>query len=107
MQKILTVVFSFFILYTISAIDVGHTAQIPIPPPKLNWYKGNTHAHTTNSDGDSTPDEVTRWYREQGYNFLVLSDHNFLTKVESLNALHGADEKKFEAARNLRVIKYD
>ncbi len=22
----------------------------------INWYKGNTHAHTLNSDGDSTPD---------------------------------------------------
>jgi hypothetical protein len=32
------------------------------------WYKGNTHTHTVNSDGDSTPDEVVRWYREHGYN---------------------------------------
>jgi hypothetical protein len=31
------------------------------------WYKGNTHTHTVNSDGDSTPDEVVRWYREHGY----------------------------------------
>jgi hypothetical protein len=60
---------------------------------QLRWYKGNTHTHTLNSDGDSTPDEVVRWYREYGYQFLVLSDHNFLTSVEGLNALHGADEK--------------
>jgi len=58
-----------------------------------HWYKGNTHTHTLNSDGDSTPDEVARWYREHGYRFLVLSDHNFLTTVEGLNALHGADEQ--------------
>jgi hypothetical protein len=57
------------------------------------WYKGNTHTHTLNSDGDSTPDEVARWYREHGYQFLVLSDHNFLTSVDGLNALHGADEQ--------------
>ena len=57
------------------------------------WYKGNTHTHTLNSDGDSTPDEVARWYREHGYQFLVLTDHNFLTTVDGLNALHGADEK--------------
>lgn len=57
------------------------------------WYKGNTHAHTLNSDGDSTPDEVARWYREHGYQFLVLSDHNFLTSVDGLNAVHGADEQ--------------
>ena len=60
---------------------------------KLKWYKGNTHTHTLNSDGDSTPDEVVRWYREHKYQFLVLTDHNFLTSVEGLNALHGADEK--------------
>ena len=59
----------------------------------LNWYKGNTHTHTLNSDGDSTPDEVVRWYREHGYHFLVLTDHNFLTSVDGLNALHGAIEQ--------------
>ena len=61
--------------------------------PELRWYKGNTHAHTLNSDGDSTPDEVARWYRAHGYRFLVLTDHNFLTSVDALNALHGADEQ--------------
>jgi hypothetical protein len=57
------------------------------------WYKGNTHTHTLNSDGDSTPDEVVRWYRAHGYQFLVLTDHNFLTSVDALNALHGADDR--------------
>ncbi|MDX2031319.1 MAG: CehA/McbA family metallohydrolase [Blastocatellia bacterium] len=60
---------------------------------KPKWYKGNTHTHTLNSDGDSTPEEVARWYRENRYHFLVLTDHNYLTSVEGLNALHGADEK--------------
>ncbi len=59
----------------------------------LHWYKGNTHTHTLNSDGDSSPDDVARWYREHGYQFLVLSDHNFLTSVDGLNALLGADEQ--------------
>lgn len=61
--------------------------------PALKWYKGNTHTHTLNSDGDSSPDDVARWYREHGYRFLVLSDHNFLTSTEGLNALFGADEQ--------------
>lgn len=55
------------------------------------WFKGNTHTHTTESDGDSAPDVVARWYREHGYQFLVLSDHNKLTSVEALNALGGRD----------------
>jgi len=63
----------------------------PVSPGR--WFKGNTHTHTVNSDGDSTPDEVVRWYREHGYQFLVLTDHNYLTSVEGLNALHGANDK--------------
>jgi hypothetical protein len=61
--------------------------------PARRWYKGNTHTHTLNSDGDSTPDDVVRWYREHGYHFIVLTDHNFLTSVEALQALHGADDR--------------
>ena len=63
------------------------------PSQPLQWYKGNTHTHTINSDGDSTPDEVVRWYRERHYHFLVLSDHNFLTEVEGLNSVFAAREK--------------
>jgi len=59
----------------------------------MKWYKGNTHTHTLNSDGDSSPDDVVRWYRENGYQFLVLTDHNFLTSVDGLNSLHGASEQ--------------
>lgn len=45
----------------------------------LSWYKGNTHTHTTESDGDSPPEVVIAWYRDHGYDFLVLSDHNVFT----------------------------
>ncbi len=71
---------------------VPTAAQNP-PAQSLRWFKGNTHTHTLNSDGDSTPDDVVRWYREHGYHFLVLTDHNFLTETEALNALHGASGK--------------
>jgi hypothetical protein len=59
----------------------------------LRWYKGNTHTHTLNSDGDSHPDDVVKWYRSHGYQFVVLTDHNVLTSVEGLNALHGLDDR--------------
>jgi hypothetical protein len=54
--------------------------------PTLTWYRGNTHAHTTNSDGDSTPFAVASRYKDLGYNFLVITDHNTLTDVADLNA---------------------
>ena len=76
------------------AADAGLAGQATPPAgASMRWYKGNTHTHTVNSDGDSTPDDVVRWYREHGYQFLVLTDHNFITSVDGLNALHGADEK--------------
>ena len=68
--------------------QVGQAATTP-----MRWYKGNTHTHTLNNGGDSTPDEVVSWYRSHGYQFLVLTDHNFLTNVAGLNAVHGAEEK--------------
>jgi len=39
------------------------------------WFRGNCHTHTTLSDGKSSPVEVAAAYREQGYDFLVLTDH--------------------------------
>lgn len=60
---------------------------------QAKWFKGNLHTHTVNSDGDSTPDDVVKWYRERDYQFLVLTDHNYLTSVDGLNAVHGADDK--------------
>lgn len=50
---------------------------------KLSWFKGNLHTHTTESDGDTAPDHVAEWYHEHGYQFLVLSDHNHLTILDS------------------------
>ncbi len=61
--------------------------------PATRWYKGNTHTHTINSDGDSSPDDVVKWYKEHGYQFLVLTDHNVLTSVGGLNALYGLDDQ--------------
>jgi hypothetical protein len=87
-----------FLLLTMAALlwlamSERTNSQVGSSPSRLRWYKGNTHTHTLNSDGDSTPEDVVRWYREHGYQFLVLTDHNFLTGVDALNALHGADER--------------
>lgn len=40
-----------------------------------NWYKGNLHTHTTESDGRKTKEEAIKLYREAGYDFLALTDH--------------------------------
>lgn len=50
----------------------------------LRWFKGNTHTHTLESDGDSPPQYVASWYKSHGYNFLVLSDHNVFVDPATL-----------------------
>jgi len=49
---------------------------------ELQWYKGNTHTHTLWSDGNEFPEMVAVWYKERGYDFLALSDHNLLSRGE-------------------------
>jgi hypothetical protein len=75
------------------ALGVVLASELPAQGRTLRWYKGNTHAHTLNSDGDSPPDVVVRWYRENGWQFVVITDHEHLTDVVPLNALLGAAGK--------------
>lgn len=54
------------------------------PASTGEWVKGNTHAHTSLSDGDSEPRAVLRWYKEHGYGFLAVTDHDrVLAAVEA------------------------
>ncbi len=50
------------------------------------WYRGNLHMHSTNSDGRRSPEEAVAWYRERGYDFVVLTDHRKTTDVSALSA---------------------
>lgn len=69
---------------------------------KLNWFKGNTHTHTTNSDGDSSPADVVEWYKKNDYDFLFITDHEHITDVAPLNAQFG-DGGKFLVIRGQEV----
>ncbi|APZ90890.1 PHP domain-containing protein [Fuerstiella marisgermanici] len=46
------------------------------------WYRGNMHTHSLWSDGDDYPEMIATWYREKGYDFLVVTDHNVLQRGE-------------------------
>ncbi len=45
---------------------------------ETRWWKGNLHTHTLWSDGDEFPEVVLAQYKERGYHFVALSDHNTL-----------------------------
>jgi hypothetical protein len=50
------------------------------------WMKGNLHSHTTNSDGKVEPQVRVDGYVGQGYDYLCLSDHNRITRIDSVTA---------------------
>src|SRR5213593_5292411 len=50
------------------------------PDPPLRWLKGNLHTHSLWSDGDDYPEMIVDWYKQHGYHFLALSDHNILAQ---------------------------
>jgi len=56
-------------------LSTGYAAE-------LQWYKGNTHTHTFWSDGKEFPETVAARYKEMGYHFLALSDHNVVSRGE-------------------------
>ena len=61
------------------------------PRAKQTWYKGNLHTHTTNSDGDTDPEDVIQWYKDNGYNFLSITDHNYITSIKDYKSYIGED----------------
>jgi hypothetical protein len=46
------------------------------------WYKGNLHTHSYWSDGDQFPEVILLGYRNRGYDFVSVSDHNVLARSE-------------------------
>lgn len=54
---------------------------------ETNWYRGNTHAHSTLSDGDTVIGAAVRWYNDHGYHFLLMSDHNTTSYPENSDSL--------------------
>ncbi len=47
------------------------------------YLKGQLHAHTAHSGDSQTPiAEVTQFYADRGYDFLVLTDHNIVTVAQ-------------------------
>jgi len=54
--------------------------------PEGNFYKGNIHSHTTRSDGRLSPEAAISEYRDRGYHFLILTEHNRYTDLKGYDS---------------------
>jgi len=50
--------------------------RLPPTSEGKRWYKGALHCHTYWSDGRVFPEQAAAWYRDHGYQFVALTDHN-------------------------------
>src|SRR3972149_6901056 len=46
-----------------------------------SWFRGNTHTHSTLSDGEWPLEQVVAFYRERGYAFLAMTYHDLFTDL--------------------------
>jgi hypothetical protein len=59
------------------------------PPPRASpgYLKGQLHVHTNNSGDSATPPaEVAQWYAAHHYDFIIITDHNFVTVLDPTTA---------------------
>jgi hypothetical protein len=61
------------------------------------FRKAQLHVHTRRSDGRLEPEEILARYRDAGFSFVALTDHNRVTRCETLNgtdflAIRGVEE---------------
>jgi hypothetical protein len=66
---------------------------------KLRWYKGQTHMHTLWSDGDAAPELAMKQYKEFGFDFVVMTDHNVIPDVEKWFPIDNPKLKRLTAER--------
>src|SRR5205823_11690586 len=60
-------------------VSANKGAALPLLPNPFTvpgeWFRGNLHAHTTNSDGGMPPHKLVGHYAHAGWDFLALTDH--------------------------------
>ncbi len=64
------------------------------------WFKGNTHTHSLWSDGNDFPEMIIDWYKNAGYDFIALSDHNILQQGEHWMSLAAIKKRQRAIGRD-------
>lgn len=64
------------------------------------WFKGNTHTHSLWSDGNDFPEMIFNWYRESGYDFVAMSDHNTLQEGDKWMDLESIRKRQKAVGRD-------
>ncbi len=73
---------------------VGPSGALP------QWYRGQMHMHSYWSDGNAFPEQAVDMYKQAGYNFLALTEHNVFAnrdKWRTVTGSGGIPQDRFDA----------
>ena len=66
----------------------------------MKHLKGNLHTHSTKSDGNLSPEELIKKYREEGFDFVAVTDHrdkpepHCYSDIDGILVLEGCEVSK-------------
>ncbi len=86
-------------------LDAPVDAAPIVPPVPEVWLKGSTHVHARPSGDSTTPiPEVLTWYEQRKYDFIVLTDHNRISELDTTAATLGESTLRPAGERGLIVF---
>ena len=89
-----------FIGATLATAALGRgVAAVPSTDGR-RWYRGMLHMHSHWSDGRALPEQAVAAYKDVGYDFIALSDHNrFQDNPDKWMAVGNGTEKGLPPVR--------
>lgn len=77
--------------------------SVAVLPAQGEWYKGAMHLHSLRSDGDGAPEVPVSWYKEHGWNFVCVTEHNQMQTGERFRKITEQEEPTPEHVEALRA----
>lgn len=76
----------------ILAFAVVWVGCVSAPPRPASWWRGNLHTHSLWSDGGEFPEMIAEWYRDRGYHFVAVTEHDMLQEGDRWIDINEPDE---------------
>ncbi|MCL2630366.1 MAG: CehA/McbA family metallohydrolase [Firmicutes bacterium] len=86
-----------------SGVTVSYNVKINLKVPR--WLRGDTHLHSTNSDGNSTYLQLAKKAKRRNLDYIIFTDHNntfsgSLPDIKGLTMIKGVEFTHFKGHFN-------
>jgi hypothetical protein len=96
-------------IYLVAGEGVEVSYKITFFYKTMRWFVGDTHIHTTNSDGYQTYSELAAQAKKKGLDFLIFTDHNNLANRipydKDITLINGVEHTHFKGHMNFLGVE--